>query len=414
MMVEVLLGADAGAGFSLVWWMRLWLALSKRRTQSVKAKESSFFSSSSGFRMTSGSHAIDSSDSSGRFAGTSSLRSVSSKAKLPCSRRTDMRAQHFFENVSFMVTLSPWLTTYIISGVRTSFVFSRLMPVPLIFLKLPRTCPKSIWNIRPSDESMMLPLCRSAMPRTYVATQEAAQEAAKRSWAAEYCFWSSLCSTKYAFSTLFWNAPPMAPEPQQAWISAVSLAPRMTSIQPTSRSVDMVTYVRSQHSWPAASQNASICRIDCSMAASWRKSSRILKMAMCLSSPPQPTSAASKMSRIGAAFEESTRQASGLRRPTLFPGMQGRSMPAGSSPLRWRRLSSREANWDRACLSSNADAPAQMDRSCVSRTTCFSYSDRITTPQAPTYAARSAPCTCATRPPFDISALSTQKSVRPT
>lgn len=57
------------------------------------------------------------------------------------------------------------------------------MPVPLIFLKWPNTWPKSMWKSRPSLDNMMLPLCRSAMPSTYVDTQHAAHDAAKRSTA---------------------------------------------------------------------------------------------------------------------------------------------------------------------------------------------------------------------------------------
>mmetsp|Transcript_4715 Transcript_4715/g.16044 ORF Transcript_4715/g.16044 Transcript_4715/m.16044 type:complete len:202 (-) Transcript_4715:64-669(-) len=190
----------SGLGFEPLggppWWMRLWFALSRRRTQSLRPLDSSWRRSFSPFSKTSGSHMIDSSSSSGSSAGTSSLSVWRSRATLPWSLSTFMSVAHCVAKLSFMFTESPSLMTNIISGVNTNFVFSRLMPVPLIFLKWPRTCPKSMWKSRPSVLSMMLPLCRSAMPKTYVETQHAAHDAQNRSCAPWYIFGSSLCSTR--------------------------------------------------------------------------------------------------------------------------------------------------------------------------------------------------------------------------
>mmetsp|Transcript_4860 Transcript_4860/g.14721 ORF Transcript_4860/g.14721 Transcript_4860/m.14721 type:complete len:244 (+) Transcript_4860:322-1053(+) len=212
----------------------------------------------------------------------------------------------------------------------------------------------------------------------------------------------------------------MAPPPHVAWISAVSLAPVTTWIHPASTSVAATRYVRSQHSTPASSHSRSIWRMDCSIAASWRKSSRVLYItrtgasSVAASTARTPNSASSKTSNNGAALDESTRHASARIRPARRPGTHGRSMPAGSSPLRASDLRRCRAKAVRACLSSISDNVAVSSRSVLSRTTCFASSPRATAPQLPTYAASTAPCDAMTAPPLVISQRKFQNSVMPT
>ena len=59
--------------------------------------------------------------------------------------------------------------TFAIAAVNTKGARSRLTPA--FFFQLPRKCPKSMWNSIPDRVIMMLSLCRSAMPSTYVNTQ---------------------------------------------------------------------------------------------------------------------------------------------------------------------------------------------------------------------------------------------------
>ena len=54
-------------------------------------------------------------------------------------------------------------------GVGSALGSSRF--TPYLLLKLPRKCPKSMWNSMPFSLTMMLSLCLSPMPSTYVATQ---------------------------------------------------------------------------------------------------------------------------------------------------------------------------------------------------------------------------------------------------
>mmetsp|Transcript_19588 Transcript_19588/g.60565 ORF Transcript_19588/g.60565 Transcript_19588/m.60565 type:complete len:513 (-) Transcript_19588:2021-3559(-) len=407
--------------------MLVWMAKSMRRNLSLRAALSS--ATTSLFSSVSKNHLMDSCEISGRSAGTSCAKSVCRRAPLPRpSLRMSMRLLQRATKSSFIDTFLPSLMTNIISGVSTRLVRSRLTLMAFIFLKLPSTWPKSMWKSAPDSWSMMLPLCRSAMPRRYVATQQAAQLAENRSRDALKETGSPLCSSKYLSRVSFWKAPPREPEPQTDWISDVSFASRTTSIQPTSTSVAVTRYVRSQHSMPACSHSASICRIACNMAASWRRSSRVLKMATCVFAcggassvgggvvvVVSPASSSSSKTRSrGAALDERTRQESGRTRPQRLPGMHGRSMPAGSSPDRESRRSSRVAKALRACLSSKSAQVAVTQRNWLSSTTCFSSSVRTRVPTAPRYAASMAPCRTAVFPPLDISHRKPQKSDEPT
>lgn len=48
---------------------------------------------------------------------------------------------------------------------------TRSLRMPNLSLKLPRKCPKSMWNSCPPSVIIILSECRSPMPSTYVATQ---------------------------------------------------------------------------------------------------------------------------------------------------------------------------------------------------------------------------------------------------